>query len=108
MKLIVREDPLSNSVNLWLFKDMENGRCLVVNPVAMETTEHGEAFHLPEPTFKLKRSEAQTICQSLINELTQLGYRANTDKISGKLEAQTEHLKDLQKIVNVLLSGAIK
>lgn len=105
MKIITREDLFCNVVSFWFYKETSPGKVTVAKPLNLVFDEYDECFMLPEPTFTVSRSQAQELCQTLLDSLVQMGYRPNNDKLAGKVEAQDKHMADLQKIVDVFLKG---
>lgn len=107
MKIISREDPISNNINFWIIEEGRERTTLVVKPLQIEKESYLDGFVLPEPTFRLSKVEAQAICQSLLDQLIDMGYRPNNDKLAGKIEAQSDHLKDVQNVMNALLKKVV-
>lgn len=103
IRAIVREEHCRDGIGIWIMDERREGTH-VAKSVALEMEPMGEgAFVLPDPTFKIRREEAQPFLQSLINELVRLGIRSDSDRTAGELDASKKNLEDFRGITSKLL-----
>lgn len=105
MRVIVREQIYRAGVGIWLVDDRD-GKTYVAKPSQLVFEQKGSegCWSLDEPWIQMSRAECQMFLQSLCNELSQLGYRPDTDRISGELDATKRHLTREQGILDKLLA----
>lgn len=99
IRVVVRDFVQKAGVGVWIMEQKE-GRNYCAKPSPWVFTEVGNGdgcFALPEPTLELSYDYSREFFQGLVNELAALGYRPNTDRLAGQLEAQTTHLKREQE-----------
>lgn len=85
---------------IWIMKTASQGGTYVAKPIELEFEHKAEgAFLLPEPSLHLGHPAASSFMKAMHEQLVEQGFTAGSDKTAGQLEAQKEHLRDLQKLV---------
>lgn len=100
-KIILRENPIYTSYDIFMFKDTPHGRYLITQngKTLTETLLEKEAYHGDvAPSLSLDRDMLAMLQQ----EITRLGIELpSVSKVEGLYEAQTEHLKDLRQLLKL-------
>lgn len=83
------------SSGIWIMrKDPKDSRSWqVAKPIPLEFEKKEDYWLMPEPTLVLPYEDCQAFMQELTNALSEAGYKPNTDRLSGELDATKVHLK---------------
>lgn len=109
MKLIVRRQLSTTGVSLFLYDKSEDGRLLTTYtikkgalvPHRIEIKDPGMAIDW-DPVFTTNEETFREIIQQVANYAQEEGIPLPDENFSkGKLEAQTEHLKDLRILLKL-------
>lgn len=94
----IKDDGPTWFKNVWIYKRRGDGRVDVLETGDVVTThEHNTAIPI-KPTFRLEPEMLRAFAEALSQE--KIEPRA-TSKTEGMYEAQSEHLKDLRKLLKL-------
>ena len=84
---------------IWII-DKSKDSYRVAKHVDLKFEKVGEGELIPSPPLEFSTpGQGRDFLQGLCDALTEVGYRPNSDKIAGKLEAQGKHLEDMRSLV---------
>ena len=108
IRVVVRDLLNRASRGIWILQG-EGARWAVAKPVPLEFSDpHDGAWLLPDPTLEFSYEHCQQFFQGLCDALSELGYRPNTDRLAGELEATKKHLDREKVILDKLLNRVVR
>lgn len=100
-KVYVKENFARGNYDIFVVKETPVGRFIVReenNVVTEEKIEEGAQSHQVRPNMSLNKE----MLQSLLIEITNIGIKLpEQSNVEGKYQAQSEHLKDLRKLLKL-------
>ena len=104
--VVLRNDELFNSVNLWLIHKSRDGSEIIVNPIDLAlTTNLTPGLEAPEPTIRFHGPDSRQFLQGLADGLAAAGFIPDELKASDKeLTATHKHLEDMRSLVAAKLN----
>ena len=100
IKVSVQRSVYMDALDIVIWMRSMSGVYHMAKPMKLEFEAYKQDTALREPTLQLSGDIAGDLLDALVGELGDKGIKTKNDsKTEGLLEAQTEHLKDLQSIV---------